>query len=128
MMMNNETTSNNLFIDMDKFMEFVSNVNVKNSDTSISQVWQTGDDEVSNELTMISKDVAETKSNYSDTLYNIRYDFARNILNTVIQVTPDESGLIKNITNTNDMNFAQILCLNSLINQGIIKEYNFNNE
>lgn len=124
----NENSSNNLYIDMDKFMEFVCNINVKNSDTSISQVWQASEDEDCDELTMISKDVAETKSNYSDTLYNIRYDFARNMLNSVIQSTPDENGLIKNITNTNEMNFGQILCLNSLISQGIIKDYNYNNE
>lgn len=124
----NENSSNNLYIDMDKFMEFVCNINVKNSDTSISQVWQASEDEDCDELTMISKDVAETKSNYSDTLYNIRYDFARNMLNSVIQATPDENGLIKNITNTNEMNFGQILCLNSLISQGIIKDYNYNNE
>lgn len=109
------------YIDMDKFMEFVMNYNVKNSDTSISQVWSIDENNENGELSMISKDVAENKSNYSDTLYNIRYDFARQLLNTLTNVIPDENGLYKNIMSFEEMNFAQTLCFNSLISQNIIK-------
>lgn len=112
----------NYYIDMDKFMEFVTNFNIKNSDTSISQVWSIDDSQVNNELSMVSKDVSETRSNYSDTLYNIRYDFARQILQTITNAIPDENGIAKNIITTNDMNFPQTLCFNSLISQGIIKD------
>lgn len=112
----------NYYVDMDKFMEFVSNFNVKNSDTSISQVWSLDGDDGSGELAMISKDVAENKSNYNETLYNIRYDFARQLLTTITNIIPDENGIAKNINTIDDMNFAQHLCLNSLITQGIIKD------
>ena len=117
-MMNN---NHDYYIDMDKFMEFVMNYNVKNSDTSISQVWSIDENNENGELSMISKDVAENKSNYSDTLYNIRYDFARQLLNTLTNVIPDENGLYKNIMSFEEMNFAQTLCFNSLISQNIIK-------
>lgn len=113
---------NNYYIDMDKFMEFVSNYSVKNSDTSISQVWAVDADSENDVLTMVSKDVAENKSNYSETLYNIRYDFARQLLTTITNIIPDENGIAKNINTIEDMNFAQHLCLNSLISQGIIKD------
>lgn len=112
----------NYYIDMDKFMEFVMNYNVKNSDTSISQVWSIDETNSNDELSMVSKDVSETKSNYSDTLYNIRYDFARQILTTITNIVPDENGIAKNIVNIEDMNFAQNLCFNSLVSQGIIKD------
>lgn len=119
----------NYYVDMDKFMEFVVNYNVKNSDTSISQVWSINDENESGDLSMISKDVAETKSNYSDTLYNIRYDFARQLLTTLTNIIPDENGIAKNIVSIEEMNFAQTLCLNSLITQGIIKDmYDSQNE
>lgn len=111
----------NYYVDMDKFMEFVCNFNIKNTDTSISQVWSINDDNENGDLSMISKDVSENKSNYSDTLYNIRYDFARQLLTTLTNVIPDENGIAKNIVSIDDMNFAQTLCLNSMISQGIIK-------
>lgn len=111
----------NYYIDMDKFMEFVTTYNVKNSDTSISQVYSVNENDDNGELSIISKDVSETKTNYNETLYNIRYDFARQLLNTITNIIPDENGIAKNVDNLEDMNFAQQLCFNSLISQGIIK-------
>lgn len=112
----------NYYIDMDNFMEFVTKYNVKNSDTSISQVYSVDENDENSEMTMISKDVSETKTNYSDTLYNIRYDFARQLLNTITTIIPDENGIAKNVDSLEEMNFAQRLCFNSLASQGIIKD------
>lgn len=114
----------NYCIDMDKFMEFVTKYNVKNSDTAISQVYSVDENVENGELTMISKDVSESKSNYSDTLYNIRYDFARQLLTTITNIITDEHGIPKNINNVNEMSFAQRLCFNSLLSKSIIKDMN----
>lgn len=114
----------NYCIDMDKFMEFVTKYSVKNSDTAISQVYSVDETEENGELTMISKDVSESKSNYSDTLYNIRYDFIRQLLSTITNIIPDENGIAKNITNLDEMSFAQRLCFNTLLSKSIIKDMN----
>lgn len=114
----------NYCIDMDKFMEFVTKYSVKNSDTAISQIYSVDETEENGELTMISKDVSESKSNYSDTLYNIRYDFIRQLLSTITNIVPYENGIAKNITNLDEMSFAQRLCFNTLLSKSIIKDMN----
>lgn len=114
----------NYCIDMDKFMEFVTKYSVKNSDTAISQIYSVDETEENGELTMISKDVSESKSNYSDTLYNIRYDFIRQLLSTITNIIPYENSIAKNITNLDEMGFAQRLCFNTLLSKSIIKDMN----
>ena len=117
------------FIDLDKFMSYVTHLTSqeKNNDTEITQTYTIGgldDDEsetTDNSLSLIQKQVTENKSNGNDSLYNVKYDFLKLILNAIISPTFDESGIPSPVKSIEDMSFGQILCFNTLINKGIIQ-------
>lgn len=114
-------------IDMNKYMEFVSTISQseKNNDTTITQTWAIGeDDEGQPSLELISKEVAETKSNTNDILYNFRYDFIKGLFTTICTPMVDENGFPRAVRSFSDMSIGQVLAFNTMVNAGVIVEIN----
>lgn len=114
------------YIDIKALMSFLtkSSSNEKQNDTSITQIYAVDQEENSNDVKMVSKEVSETKSNINDTMVNIRYDIIKYMLNGLLEPIQNENGRIVYINNLDEINFTQTLCLNSLKAEGILKELN----
>lgn len=119
-------------IDMEKFMEFVSTntSNEKDTNTTITQVFADTslDDESEikvnqiSDFKAVSKEIAESKSNNNDTFNNIRYDFARILLNTVISPYYNPDGSFNIPQNEEEMFLGMKIAFNTLLHHGIICE------
>ena len=82
-------------IDMNKLMAWVSKTpaNEKNVTTSISQLWPIVED--GNDETM-QKEVTETKSTLNENMNNVRYDFVRILINTILNPLFNGDGILIN--------------------------------
>lgn len=109
-------------IDMNKLMAWVSKTpaNEKNVTTSISQLWPIVED--GNDETM-QKEVTETKSTLNENMNNVRYDFVRILINTILNPLFNGDGMLIN-SSINDFTFGQSLAFNTLLKEGIIIELN----
>lgn len=121
-------------IDMEKFMDFVSNNKDKERDTNttITQIFSdTGDAEQENIMSrdisnnnfrVVSKEISETRANNNAVFNNVRYDFIRILLNCIINpyYNPDGSMIIVN--SENEMFLGQKIAFNTLLSNGIIYE------
>lgn len=124
-------------IDMNKFMAFcASSTNCeKDSQTTITQIYanQNNDEDdmpVSVSFTdgmtqyngPLSKEIREIKSNCNENFNNIRYDFAKNLLSTLISpyYTRDGELLLQN--SEEELCLGQKICFNTLLQQGILIE------
>lgn len=70
-------------------------------------------------LEVQSKEINEIKTNTNETFVNIRYDFIRQLLTTIISPVYDANGSIME-----DLTYGQTLALYTLIREGIIVEIN----
>ena len=118
--------NNKYVIDLNKIMDFVTHLknNEKNNDTQITQMYSIdepldGEDISEQKLNLITKQVTENKYNGNDSLYNVRYDLVKLIINNLLDFSIDGDGVL--IKDEEQMSFGQKLCLNTLINEGIIK-------
>lgn len=109
-------------IDMSELMAWVSKTpaNEKNITTSITQLWpimEDGDDSM-------QKEVTETKSTLNENLNNVRYDFVRILINTVLNPLYSPDGIVTRVNTLSELTFGQKLAFNSLLKEGIIVEIN----
>lgn len=106
-------------IDMDNLMSWVSETpsSEKNTSTITTLTYPLSDDDGDE----FQKEISENKSTLNDTMNNIRYDFARNLLNTLFTSYNNELNE-PTIFSIKDLTFGQKLAFNSLIAKNIINE------
>lgn len=106
-------------IDMDKLMEWISETpaSEKNINTMTTITYPiTNDDEEE----VVEKEVTENKSSLNETMNNIRYDFIRNLINTLFSaITTDMQILTRDL---NELTLGQKIAFNSLLYKKIIIE------
>lgn len=104
-------------LDMEKFMEFVMDIAqdefYKNTTLTQTYAVEPGDDDIS----LISKEIMENRLNGNDTSANLRYDFAKTLLESALK---ENDGL--SAFDEGQMSFGQKLAINSLIDAGIIRQ------
>jgi hypothetical protein len=103
-------------IDMDAFMAWVteSPSAEKNVSTMTTLTYPMDDEGI------VEKEVTETKSSLNETMNNVRYDFARLLLNTLFTNNIDNMGGIT--MNIKDLSFGQRIAFNTLLAKKIITE------
>lgn len=117
-------------IDMEAYMAFISKSpsQEKSVSTNINQYYDKGfvdedKDVISKKkgepLEVQTKEINETKTNINETFVNIRYDFIRQLLTTIISPVYDANGELKE-----DFTYGQALALSTLLREGIIVEVN----
>ena len=114
-------------IDMDKLMAWVAETpsSEKNINTITTMTYPiTNDDEEE----IVEKEISETKSTLNDAMNNIRYDFVRILINTILTTfTTDLNQILSYDLKT--MSFSQKLAFNTLLHKKIIIEVtNVSNE
>jgi hypothetical protein len=76
---------------------------------------------------MVEKEITENKSTLNDVFNNVRYDFVRSLINTLLTITVDGMGNVFG-TRIEDFTFGQKLAFNTLLAKKIIIEetdYNY---
>ena len=110
-------------IDMDALMSWVSETPVteKNINTITTLSYPITEED------MVEKEITENKSTLNDVFNNVRYDFVRSLINTLLTITVDGMGNVFG-TRIEDFTFGQILAFNTLLAKKIIIEetdYNY---
>lgn len=110
-------------IDMSKLMQWVAKTpsNEKNVTTSISHLWPLMEDENDNS---VQKEITETKSTLNENMNNVRYDFVRILVNTLLSPVYNSDGMPLKAVSLSDLSFGQMIAFNSLVKEGIIIELN----
>ena len=108
-------------IDMDKMMAWVveTPASEKNINTITTMSYPITNDDDEEEI--VEKEVSENKSTLNETMNNVRYDFIRILLNTILTTFTNNMNQIITLT-PEDLSFGQKLAFNTLINKNIIKE------
>ena len=99
-------------VDMDRFMDFVAGIDDEEyRNTTVTQTYarDPGDDEMS----LLSKEIMENRLNANDSMVQIRYDFAKTLLDNVMGVASTENT-------SSSLTFGQKLAINTLVDYGII--------
>lgn len=121
-------------INMDKYMEFISETknSEKDNSTVITQVFSDSEDEYerpNNEqmlppFKVVSKEITENKNNTNPIFNNIRYDLLKTLLTTLISPYYNQDGSFIMFNSEEDLFLGQKIAFNTLINKGIIFEIN----
>lgn len=119
-----EIEGKHFIIDMDKLMAWVVETPTaeKNFNTMTTMTYGINDEDED----VVEKEVTENKSTLNETLNNIRYDFVRNMLNTLFTTFANEYNQMTTI-NLEDLSFGQKLAFNTLLYKKIIIEINEEN-
>lgn len=119
-----EIEGKHFIIDMDKLMAWVVETPTaeKNFNTMTTMTYGINDEDED----VVEKEVTENKSTLNETLNNIRYDFVRNMLNTLFATFTNEYNQMTTI-NLKDLSFGQKLAFNTLLYKKIIIEINEEN-
>lgn len=109
-------------IDIKRFFEvFSGNMLDENDVNTVITATYGEDGTTNNDLTLISKEVVESKRNGIDTLYGLRYDTLKFLVDTLFMIQyDDKNGCVKEIKTYDDLTFAQKIAFNSLLNEGIL--------
>lgn len=105
-------------IDMDAVMQWVSET--PNSEKNINTITTITYPIIDGEE-VVEKEVSENKSSLNDTMNNVRYDFIRILLNTLLTTFTNEMNQIVSYS-YKDLTFAQKLAFNTLMSKKIIKD------
>lgn len=121
-------------INMDKYMDFISETknSEKDNSTVITQVFSDGDNEYerpNNEqilppFKVVSKEITENKNNTNPIFNNIRYDLLKTLLTTLISPYYNQDGSFIMFNSEEDLLLGQKIAFNTLLNKGIIFEIN----
>lgn len=121
-------------INMDKYMEFISETknSEKDNSTVITQVFSDSEDEYerpNNEqmlppFKVVSKEITENKNNTNPIFNNIRYDLLKTLLTTLISPYYNQDGSFIMFNSEEDLFLGQKIAFNTLLNKGIIFEIN----
>ena len=112
-------------IDMDALMAWICET--PNSEKNITTMTTisypiTNDD---NEDEVLEKEVTENKSTLNDTMNNVRYDFVKNLINSLFLTFGNDITQLVSYT-TKDLIFGQKIAFNTLLYKKIIIEANNN--
>lgn len=112
-------------IDLEKIMDFISKPQEVTQTINQSYgipITQDGETvTVSNDITLVNKEVSETKTSPSEAQSTLRYNIIANIINLVLMPISDNEGVVM-ISDTASMHLGQRLCFNTLYEMGIIYE------
>lgn len=109
------------YIDIDRFFETFTGLSLNENEVNTVITATYGDEANTQDLSLITKEVVESRRNGIDTLYSLRYDTIKFLLDVLMQTTYDENGVLKVINEFTDLTFPQQLAFNSLLDKGIIK-------
>lgn len=111
------------YLNLDNLFSIVSDTPQKERpiSTTITQVYGDNDEIEGN-----AKEIVESKSNFNETMNNVRYDMLKNLITCLLTTTVDTDGAILRVTHLKDMTFAQGLCFNTLIEYNILSEVDTN--
>ena len=70
---------------------------------------------------VIEKEISENKSTLNDVMCNVRYDFIRTMLNTLLMTFTNDLNQAITLS-FSDLSFSQKLVFNTLLVKGIIQE------
>lgn len=108
----------NYIIDMDALMAWVSET--PTSEKNISTITTVTYPAVE-EDNIVEKEISESKSTLNEVMNNVRYDFARILINTIVSTYVSNGGEFAPYS-ISDMNIGQKIAFNTLLAKGIIKE------
>lgn len=114
-------------INLEKLMEWVNSpVNGDNNQlqSTVTEVWAkpdgeyvTNNGEINDELDLITKEMTDVKSDNS--MLTTKFDLIKDILNVILEINYNPDGSLKL---TDGLTLSEVLCLNTLIKEGIIYE------
>lgn len=113
-------------IDLDALCDFITGLDAQDglmSEKTKSEQWVKNEDD--DEFTLVSKDVTETTTSRADSYGTVRGEIVKLFLTLVLYPTIDGSGGVSEIKDFSDMTFGQTIALNTLIDEGIVKEVEF---
>jgi hypothetical protein len=128
------------YVNMNKFMEFVSSStsDERDTNTTITQVFAETSDvdddfeeedtspykdkSIGNDFRAVSKEITESKSSYNAVFNNVRYDLARIFLNTLLTPLFSQNGEPCKFENEQDLLLGHKIAFNTLLHHGIIEE------
>jgi len=118
-------------INIDKLMEWISssvNGNDNQLQTTVTEVWAKPDTEIINEdgeinddLDLVSKEMTDVKSD--NTAITAKFEIMKDILGVVLDINYNPDGSLKL---EDSFTLSEVLCLNTLVNNGIIYEIDEN--
>lgn len=109
------------YIDIDRFFETFTGLELNENEINTVITATYGDETSTNDLSLITKEVVESKRNGIDALYTLRYDTIKCLLDILLQQTYDENGSLIKVKSYDDLTFPQQFAFNSLLEKGIIK-------
>lgn len=114
-------------INLEKLMEWVNSpVNGDNNQlqSTVTEVWAkpdgeyvTNNGEINDELDLITKEMTDVKSDNS--MLTTKFELIKDILNVILEINYNPDGSLKL---TDGLTLSEVLCLNTLIKEGIIYE------
>lgn len=111
-------------LDMDALTKYIGgNDNEKIIEKTKNEQWMTSENNTDNELSLVSKEITETSSARKDVHAPFRAEIAKMMITLIMYPTINENGEAKEIKSFNEqMSLGQVIALNTLISEGIIKE------
>ena len=114
-------------INLEKLMEWVNSpVDGDNNQlqSTVTEVWAkpdgeyvTNNGEINDELDLITKEMTDVKSDNS--MLSTKFELIKDILNVILEINYNPDGSLKL---TDGLTLSEVLCLNTLIKEGIIYE------
>lgn len=110
------------YIDIDSAFDIYAGLSLDENEVNTVITATYGDESMTHgDLSLISKEIVESKRNGIDTLYNLRFDTIKYLLDILLQTFYDVDGNMIVIKDLNQLTFAQKFAFNSLLEKGIIK-------
>lgn len=106
-------------IDMDALMAWVTKTpstekNISTVTTITYPITDEGED-------LSEKEISESKSTLNETMNQVRYDFVKNLLNTILTAFTTNTNTILTVT-LDDLSLGQKIAFNTLLSANIITE------
>ena len=114
-------------INLEKLMEWANSPVDGDSNqlqSTVTEVWAkpegeyvNDDGEINDELDLITKEMTDVKSDNS--MLTAKFELIKDILNVILEINYNPDGSLKL---TDSLTLSEVLCLNTLIKEGIIYE------
>ena len=110
---------------LEKMMEFIFKTDENEKESIITQNYGILED---NNLGLMSKEVSEKTYSISDTKSNYRYNIITSMINLITVPITDGSGTALLTNSSSEMYLGQRIAFNTLLENEIIYEIDFDNE
>ncbi len=110
---------------LEKMMEFIFKTDENEKESIITQNYGILEDD---NLGLMSKEVSEKTYSISDTKSNYRYNIITSMINLITVPITDGSGSALLTNNSSEMYLGQRIAFNTLLENEIIYEIDFDNE